>query len=200
MTNLTPLYPRQPVPALEVPTVGGGTWKLSDQSPENFTMVVFFRGLHCPICAGYLKDLQRKLDDFAAAGVTAIAVSSDSQERAEKTAEEWGLDKLTMGYGLDLDTARAWGLYVSTGRGPTSSGVEETRLFSEPGIFLVRPDGTLYFGSVQTMPFARPSFAEILNASKFVVEKNYPARGQVLDHTNPEGSAVDWPTADYDPE
>lgn len=52
MTGITPLIPRQPVPALEVATVGGGTWKLADQTPENFTMVVFFRGLHCPICAG----------------------------------------------------------------------------------------------------------------------------------------------------
>ncbi|MDD9876138.1 MAG: peroxiredoxin-like family protein [Magnetovibrio sp.] len=199
MSTLTPLFPRQPVPALEVATLGGGTWKLSEQAPENFTMVVFFRGLHCPICAGYLRDLQRKLGDFADAGVGVIAVSPDSEDRAAKSKEEWGLDDLTLGYGLDLDTARAWGLYVSTGRGPTSSGVEETRLFSEPGLFMVRPDGTLYFGSVQTMPFARPNFAEVLTAAKFVVEKDYPARGQVVDHTNPEGSPVDWPTPDYDP-
>ena len=44
MTSLTPLYPRQPVPALEVATVGGGTWKLADQRPDHFTMVVFYRG------------------------------------------------------------------------------------------------------------------------------------------------------------
>jgi len=199
MTGITPLIPRQPVPALEVATVGGGTWKLADQTPENFTMVVFFRGLHCPICAGYLRNLQRKLDDFAEAGVTVIAVSPDSEARATTSKEEWGLDSLTLGYGLSLDDARAWGLYVSTGRGPTSSGIEETRVFSEPGLFMVRPDGTLYFGSVQTMPFARPSFGEVLNAAKFVVEKNYPARGQVVDHNNPEGSATDWPSPDYDP-
>jgi len=200
MSAITPLIPRQPVPELEVPTVGGGTWRLSEQTPENFTLIVFFRGLHCPICSGYLKDLQRKLGDFAATGVEAIAISPDSQARAEKSVADWGLDELTMGYGLSLEKAREWGLYISTGRGPTSSGVEETRQFSEPGLFMVRPDGTLYFGSVQTMPFARPSFAEVLNAAKFVVEKDYPARGQVVDHLNPEGSATDWPSADYDPQ
>ena len=51
MSHITPLIPRQPVPELSVRTVGGSTWNMSEQSPENFTLVVFFRGLHCPICA-----------------------------------------------------------------------------------------------------------------------------------------------------
>ena len=50
------------------------------------------------------------------------------------------------------------------------------------------------------MPFSRPSFAEILNGVKFVLEKDYPARGQVVDHDNPENSASDWPSADYNPQ
>ena len=60
--------------------------------------------------------------------------------------------------------------------------MEEPPLFSEPGLFLVRPDGTLYFGSVQTMPFARPSFAEIQGALDFVLANDYPARGEIVDH------------------
>jgi hypothetical protein len=46
----------------------------------------------------------------------------------------------------------------------------------------VRPDGTLYFGTVQTMPFARPAFGDILQAINFVIDKDYPARGEVVDH------------------
>ena len=89
---------------------------------------------------------------------------------------------MTAGYRLDLDVARQWGLYISTSRGKTSTGIVEPDLFSEPGIFIVRPDGTLYFGNVQTMPFARPQFAEILGALDFVLKNDYPARGEVLDH------------------
>ena len=200
MPKITPLIPRQPVPDLKVATVGGDTWTLSEQTPRNFTLLIFFRGLHCPICATYLRDLQSTLDEFAEAGVTCIAVSPDSKARAEIAAEEWGLEELTLGYDINLDTARQWGLFISTGRGPTSSGVKETRLFIEPGLFLIRPDGTLYFSSVQTMPFARPSFEDILKGVRFVIEKNYPARGQVVDHQNPEASHTDWPTANYDPE
>lgn len=182
MTALTPLFPRQPVPDLEVPTVGGGSWRLGDDKPENFTLVVFYRGLHCPICSNYLGDLEKKLGDFAERGVSVIAISTDEEERAKTAKQDWGLENLAIGYGLSLDKAREWGLYISTSRGMTSTGVEEPALFSEPGLFLVRPDGTLYFGTVQTMPFARPNFREILGALDFVLKNDYPARGEVLDH------------------
>ena len=109
-------------------------------------------------------------------------ISSDVEERARQAKDEWGLANLTVGYGLDLDVARRWGLYISMSRGMTSAGIEEPALFSEPGLFLVRPDGTLYFASVQTMPFARPAFGDILKALDFVIAKDYPARGEVVDH------------------
>ena len=182
MSSIAPLMPRQTVPALSVPTIGGGTWTLADQKPENFTMVVFYRGLHCPICGKYLADLNSKIEEFAKRGGESVVISSDSEERAAEAKAQWKLDNLTIGYGLDLDVARQWGLYISTSRGKTSTGVVEPDLFSEPGIFIVRPDGTLYFGNVQTMPFARPQFAEILGALDFVLKNDYPARGEVLDH------------------
>ena len=115
-------------------------------------------------------------------GVSAIAISSDTQERAGKTQREWKLGALTLGYDLSLDSARQWGLFISSGRGKTSTGVEEPALFIEPGLFLVRPDNTLYCGSVQTMPFARPGFTEVLGAVDFVLANAYPARGEVIDH------------------
>ena len=52
--------------------------------------------------------------------------------------------------------------------------------FPEPGVFIVRPDGTLYYGAVQTMPFARPHFDELLAALDFALDKNYPARGEYI--------------------
>jgi hypothetical protein len=83
-----------------------------------------------------------------------------------------------MGFGLPLAMARAWGLYISTSRGTTSIGIEEPALFSEPGVFIVRADGTLFYGAAQTMPFARPHFDELLAAIDFSLDKNYPARGE----------------------
>ena len=185
MTQITPLIPRQKVPDLEVATVGGGLWRLGEQTPEHFTMLVVYRGLHCPQCKGYLNDLDNKAAEFAAKGVNILVVSSDEAERARQTKSEWRLENLTVGYGLDLDMARRWGLYISTGIGKTSVGVEEPALFPEPGLFFIRPDGTLYWASVQTMPFARPKFADILIALDIVIARGYPARGEVVDHRHP---------------
>jgi hypothetical protein len=85
---------------------------------------------------------------------------------------------LQIGYGLSLASAREWGLYISASRGKTSIGIEEPALFSEPGVFIVRPDGTLYYGATQTMPFARPQFQDLLGAIDFAIAKDYPARGE----------------------
>lgn len=180
MTDLSPLFPRQQVPALRVPLAGGSSFDLSKEKPAHFTMIVFYRGLHCPICKTQLRELQEKLPEFEKRGVNVVAISSDSADRGERTKADWGLSDLRVGYALDLGTARAWGLYISTSKGPTSAGHDEPALFSEPGLFLVRPDGALYFATVQTMPFARPHFADILSALDFVIAKDYPARGEVV--------------------
>jgi peroxiredoxin len=180
MTDISPLIPRQPVPSLVVPLAGGGKFDLAVETPKNFTLVVFYRGLHCPQCRKQLTDLEAKLPEIEKRGVSVVAISADSPERGEKTKAEWNLPNLRIGYGLDLRTARAFGLWISAGRGKTSAGINETTLFTEPGLFLIKPDGTLFCASVQTMPWARPHFADLISALDFVIEKNYPARGDVV--------------------
>ena len=176
---MTDLKPRQPVPALVVSTLQG-SWSLSEQSPENFTMIVFYRGLHCPICGKYLPELDKLAADFAGIGVSILALSSDGEARAKQAAEDWGLKNINLGYGVSVEQAQAWGLHRSAGRGKTSIGIEEPAEFSEPGLFLMRPDNTLYWAQISTMPFARPHFREILGALNFVLEKDYPARGELV--------------------
>lgn len=172
------LMPRYPVPALNVPLTNGGRFVLGANPAKHFDLLVFYRGLHCPICAKYLLELERLAPEFAKRGVQLLAVSSDEADRAQQMATKVNANGLLLGYGLSLRTAREWGLYISSSRGKTSIGIEEPSLFSEPGVFLVRPDGTLYYGAVQTMPFARPQFQDLLGAIDFAIDKNYPARGE----------------------
>lgn len=172
------LVPRQPAPALAVDTLAHGRFDLPSAAPERFTLICFYRGLHCPICATYLRELERLTPDLASRGVETIAISSDGAERAGAMAEKIGAGRLRIGYGLTLETAREWGLYISASRGKTSIGIEEPALFSEPGVFLVRPDRTIYYLSVQSMPFVRPSFAEMVAALDFIIKNDYPARGE----------------------
>lgn len=133
MTDIVPLLPRQPVPSLNVDLAGGRSFQLERERPPKFTLLVFYRGFHCPICKTQLRELESKLEEFDKRGVAVVAVSSDSRERAEETKRAWELTRLRLGYGLDLVSARRWGLFISTGRGMTSTGVEEPARFSEPG-------------------------------------------------------------------
>ena len=175
------LIPRKAVPSLSVDTLAHGRFDLKTEKPERFTLIVFYRGLHCPICAKYLIELERLVPEFEKRGVSVIALSSDGRERTQAMAEKIRAKHLRMGFGLELATARTWGLYISASRGKTSIGIEEPARFSEPGVFLVRSDGTLYYGAVQTMPFARPNFQDLLAGVDFAVSNNYPARGEYID-------------------
>lgn len=174
----TALTPRLPVPALSVPMTSGEHFELGAQPAERFDLVVFYRGLHCPICARYLMELERLAPEFEKRGVGVLAVSSDNAERAQAMAEKIKASAVRVGHSLSLSSARQWGLYISASRGKTSIGIEEPALFSEPGVFLVKPDGTLYYGATQTMPFARPSFQDLLGAIDFAIANDYPARGE----------------------
>ncbi|MFY0680758.1 MAG: AhpC/TSA family protein [Thalassovita sp.] len=172
------LIPRQKTPGLSVPTLDNGTFDLSTETAERGTVICFYRGLHCPICATYLTEMEKQATAFAERGVATIAISSDGEERTRAMADKISASNLRFGYDLSLEKAREWGLYISTSRGKTSIGIEEPALFSEPGLFMVTPEQTLFYGSVQTMPFVRPHFSELVGALDFAIKNNYPARGE----------------------
>ena len=169
------ITPRQQTPSLSLPLVGGDHFDLSMETPNFATLVVAYRGLHCPICASYLAELDRMTPDFAASGVTTIAVSMDGQEKTQSMADKIGVKSLRIAHDMTLETARNWGLYIS-------QQIQETepKLFSEPGVFLVKPDQTLFYISVQSMPAVRPQLNDILGVVNFAIKANYPARGDYV--------------------
>ena len=162
----------RPAPELAVNTLKDGLWKLADQTPENYTMAVFYRGLHCPVCQQYITELEQKLDAFQQLGVTAIAISGDARTTAEQFQANTNLQKLTIGYGLTPDDMRRWGLYLSKGHFD-----HEPALFSEPALFLIQPDGRLYFVNLGAHPFSRVSFDFLLQGLEYIIPRDYPFRG-----------------------
>ncbi len=167
------IKPRQPAPTLEVKLLDGSNWRLRDAKPAVFEMIVVYRGLHCPICKTYLGDLEAKLPEFTKRGVDVIAISTDSRDRAESAKAEWGLNNLRIGHDLAIDTARDWELFISTA---IRDG--EPPLFSEPGLFLVKPDGTLFFASRGSAPWGRPPLDQMLRGIDVATERKMPARGE----------------------
>ena len=163
--------PGQPAPDLDVKLIIDAEWKLSEQHPKAFTMIVVYRGLHCPICKSYLSGLRGLYDDFLSKGVEVLNVSMDTEGKAREAHENWGLDPIPMGYGLSEEQARAWGLHLSEGRD------DEPEVFAEPGLFLVKPNGTLYAAEMSSTPFVRPDLKLLLSKIDVVREKDYPPRG-----------------------
>ncbi|MEW1808048.1 peroxiredoxin-like family protein [Pseudarthrobacter sp. NPDC080039] len=170
------LIPTQTAPALGLPLVGGGSTddlKLGTGDGGRFSLVVFYRGLHCPICRKQLAEIDKRIENLKAAGIgQVVAVSMETAERSHQVADRWHLANLPVAYGLTEEAARAWGLNLSHA---IKDG--EPDLFNEPGIFILDEDGTLFWSSTATMPFGRPSLDDVTAGLKYAQEHDYPARG-----------------------
>ncbi len=167
--------PKQQAPELTFPVLGGDPWNLTEQKPEHFTLIVFYRGLHCPICKKYLQQLADLLPEFQQLGVNVLAVSRDSEKRARLSRQKWDIPQLTLGYRLDQATAKAWGLYLSGG---VKEG--EPEVFSEPGLFLIDNTNTVYYAAINSNPWGRPYLPSFVKAVDYIVKTGYPARGELV--------------------
>ena len=164
--------PGRPAPALTLPTLDGGGFDLHAQT--GWTLLVMYRGLHCPVCIGELSALSGRLSEFEAMGAAVAAASTDDEARARRTQEKAGSGALTIAHSLSLTAAsQEWGLWISSAR----EGSQEPALFSEPGHFLIAPDHTLWAAWIQSTPFSRPPADDLLKALQFASGKGYPPRG-----------------------
>lgn len=175
MKRHSTLLPGQSAPELTVDLVGGGQWKLSEVEADNFVLIDFYRGFHCPRCKLHIIDLNNKIARFADRGVSCVAISMNEREKAEGAVQDWGLGNIPVGYGLTEAQAREWGLYLTD-----SINVREPGRFSEPATLLVRPGGgELHSAVYGTNPFNRIHAADILEGLDAVLARDYPARGDV---------------------
>ena len=165
--------PRQPAPALDVPLLSGGRFVLRDRRPQRFTLILFYRGLHCERCKGYLSEIESMLPEFAKRGVEVVAVSCDTRERAQRSMAEWRLSTLPVGYDLPIDTARAWGLFISR-----AVRDDESPIFAEPGTFLIDAEGRVYFAVINSLTRLRPYPKDIMDAIDRIIETGADARGE----------------------
>lgn len=166
------LLTNTPAPTLKVSTLNGQIWQLAEQNSPNHTLVLFYRGWHCPLCKEQLTGLDRKLEEFANLGIEAIAISGDTQKRARQSKQDWHLQNVRIGYGLTREDMRRWGLYISKG-----AYENEPAYFNEPAIFLVKPDGNVAIAMISSTPFSRPHWDDLINGLDYSFKNDYPIRG-----------------------
>lgn len=162
-------------PDLVVTQLGGGSLTLGKAGDgRDWRMVVVYRGKHCPLCTGYLKELNALLPDFHALGVDVVAVSADTEDKAR---DQMALvdPAFPVGHGLSIAQMHALGLYVSEPR----SAQETDQPFAEPGIFVVNAEGNVQVTDISNAPFARPDLKTLHGGLRFIrnPENNYPIRG-----------------------
>ncbi|TXD50329.1 MULTISPECIES: peroxiredoxin-like family protein [unclassified Polaribacter] len=167
------IKPRNKAPELKIDLVNDTKWNLQEQNPKNFTLIIFYRGNHCPVCKTQLEELQNKVKDFTERGVNLIAISSNTEKIAKETHKNWAIDSIPVGYDFPIEEARKWGLFISEGIND-----KEPKHFTEPGLFLIDTENKVYWESIQSMPFGRPAFKDVLNGIDSILEDGYPARGE----------------------
>lgn len=160
------------VPALELETVGGTRVRLADFGAV--AVVAFYAGLHSEPCRAFVQSLDGAVGALQSRGVGVIVASCDVRERAERARREWGLRYIVPAFGLGLGDARAWGLRLADERHVTALGLD-TGPFTEPAVFVVSSDGTLYWGVVSTAQSLRPGVFEILAAVDQAARRHKPA-------------------------
>lgn len=151
--------------------VGGGDAISVGQSKDRWTMLIVYRGRHCPRCKRFLNKLNAVLPSWTDV-MDVVVVSGDTQEKAEADLAEFGWD-FDLCYGMTVPQMRSLGLYVTN----PLSDAETTTQFAEPGAFAIRPDGSLMLVDISNGPAARPDLEELLDGMKFNIENDRPVRG-----------------------
>jgi peroxiredoxin len=158
---------------MTIPKLGGGTVAVGGPR-ERWTLLVVYRGKHCPRCKKYLNILNGMREKWDEAGFDIAVVSADPEAKARADQAEfgWGFD---LGYDLSEAQMARLGLYVTE----PLSATETDRRFAEPGTFVIRPDGSLLLIAISNGPSARPELTELLDGMIFTKDNDRPPRGTV---------------------
>lgn len=158
-------------PLTELPKIGGGALTLGGKK-DRWTLLIIYRGKHCPRCKKYLNQLQQMLPAWDEAQFDVAVISADVEAKAAADQAEFGWT-FDLGYGLTKPQMRAMGLYISE----PLSAAEADGLFAEPAMFGITPDGIAQIISINNAPAVRPDLVELLDGMIFTLANNRPVRG-----------------------
>jgi len=123
----------QPAPDFELPTDGGGTFKLSDHAGKS-VVLYFYPKDDTPGCTVEAIAFSGLAKDFAAANAMVVGISPDSPASHDKFKEKHELT-VQLAADTEKEVAEAYGVWVKKNRyGREYMGVNRAT-------FLIGPDG-----------------------------------------------------------
>lgn len=162
-------------PSIILPTLAGEQVELgAPRDGYDWKLVLVYRGMHCPICTSYLQELNAVLPRFHQLGVDVIAVSADTEARAQIQMARVN-PEFPVAYDMSIEQMETLGLYISKPR----SEQESNRPFSEPGLFVINHEGKTQLVDIANAPFLRPSLEGLAGGISFIRNpgNHYPIRG-----------------------
>lgn len=152
------LHQGEKAPDFELPDAHGKPVKLSTLLAKGPVVLIFYRGGWCPYCNLQLRSYQQALPDIHALGAELVAVSPQTPDKSQSTAEVDGLafpvlsDKgnqvarrFRLVFRVPDDVYRAYegfGINLETANG------DATHELPMPGTYVVDRDGTIRFAYV----------------------------------------------------
>ncbi|WP_166422722.1 redoxin domain-containing protein [Paraglaciecola sp. 20A4] len=171
--NIERLTPGATFPNIEVLNNKGECVPLVNPiSPEHWTMVVVYRGVHCPVCTKYLTQLQEMRTQFQDIKVDIVAVSADTVEQLNRKLDDVAAEYPVYA-GLSMDYMKQLGLFVSDPR----SDAETDHPFPEPGLFIINSDNKVQIIEIANSPFVRPDLNMLVSGLGYTRKNDYPIRG-----------------------
>lgn len=122
----------QPLPALEIPAVGGGMMSLPGDLAGSYGVILIYPGSWCPYCNAQLSAFSRALDTLSELGAKVVAFSVDDEDTSAALVAKRGL-RFPVGHSADAGkVAAAVGAYVN----------DDPHYLQSTG-FILAPDGTI---------------------------------------------------------
>jgi peroxiredoxin len=146
-----PLVTNETAPAAVVQNRDGGNVDLASIWGTKRVLLVFYMGHWCPHCQKQLGELNERMADFGAKGVTIVAVSNDP-------ADDMGAlhDKLHLGFDLftdpELATVTRWG------------ALDAATNVARPSVFIIEPGGAISYRHIGESQTDRPTVDQLLAA------------------------------------
>lgn len=156
------------MPDFELPSVRGGTVRLSHATRERTAVLVFYRGGWCPICSTQLASLSTDYEAFRRLGAEIIAISNEEVEKGLELLKKAGPPFLLL-QDPKSELLRTLGLVVQK-RDPLGVMLRKHE-YAIPAVFIVDHDRVVRWKYVGKDYKDRPANATILEALAAVTAK-----------------------------